>query len=542
MTSEPNRGSAGRISATCPEGASTLEARFRQLVEFAPDAIFLHYFDGELTYGEAGDRVSVLADWLRTHGVSRGDRVVLLLQNVPDFPLAVLASWRIGAVVVPINPMYQERELAGMFDDCTPAAIICHDYDYRRIAAEAGRRESAPVIILSGPRDYQTRDDERVLPPVAAMPDGVARVASLPRVEIGSSPVDAARPEDIGLLLYTSGTTGRPKGAMHRHDALLVNASLPFGLCGFTKPPVVYAMAPLFHITGFSVHLGVALSSGGSLSLNYRFQPAVVLEMLERSRPAFTVGSITAFMALMNHRDTRPDHFSSFEMIWSGGAPVPPPVAADFASRFGKALHIAYGMTETGGASHATPPDANGRIDPESGSAAVGMPVPGMLQRIVNDKGETLPVGETGELWVKAPQLMSGYWRRPQENAATLIDGWLRTGDIGKIDEAGWLYLIDRKKDMIIASGFKVWPREVEDVLYDHPAVREAAVVGIPDSYRGETVKAVVALKSDSRIDAAGLEAHCRANLAPYKVPRLYEFLDDLPKTLTGKIIRAAVR
>lgn len=534
MTSLPTRRSG--------DGISTLEARFRELAEVASDATFLHYFDGTLTYGEVDDRVSALADWLRTHGVLRGDRVVLLLQNVPDFPIAVLASWRIGAAVVPINPMYQERELAGMFADCAPAAIVCHDYDHGRIAAEAARMDRAPAIILSGPRDYQKGDDERVLPPAAATPDGVARIALLPRVATGATLADIPLPEDLGLLLYTSGTTGRPKGAMHRHDALLLNARLPVRWCGFAKPPVVYAMAPLFHITGFSVHLGVALSSGGSLSLNYRFQPDVVLEMLARSRPAFTVGSITAFMALMNHRETRPDHFASFEMIWSGGAPVPPPVAADFASRFGKALHIAYGMTETGGASHATPPNASGRVDPESGSAAVGMPVPGTLQRIVNDEGEILSVGETGELWVKAPQLMSGYWQRPEENTATLVDGWLRTGDIGKIDEAGWLYLVDRKKDMIIASGFKVWPREVEDVLYDHPAVREAAVVGVPDDYRGETVKAVVALKSDCRTDAAGLEAHCRANLAPYKVPRLYEFLDDLPKTLTGKIIRAAVR
>lgn len=533
MTSLPRLGA---------DGDSTLEARFRELVGSAPGAAFVHYFDGVLTYGEAEDRVSALASWLRTHGVARGDRVVLLLQNVPDFPIAVLASWRIGAVVVPINPMYQERELAGMFEDCAPAAIVCHDYDHGRIAAEAARMDRPCAIILSGPRDYQTRDDERVLPPAAATPDDVARIALLPGGETGGASVDTPLPEDLGLLLYTSGTTGLPKGAMHRHDALLLNARLPARWCGFAKPPVVYAMAPLFHITGFSVHLGVALSSGGSLGLNYRFQPAVVLEMFERSRPTFTVGSITAFMALMNHRDTRPDHFSSFEMIWSGGAPVPPPVAAEFANRFGKALHIAYGMTETGGASHATPPNASGRIDPESGSAAVGMPVPATLQRIVNDEGETLPVGETGELWVKAPQLMSGYWQRPEENAATFVDGWLRTGDIGKIDDAGWLYLVDRKKDMIIASGFKVWPREVEDVLYDHPAVREVAVVGVPDSYRGETVKAVVALKSDARADAAGLEAHCRANLAPYKVPRLYEFLDDLPKTLTGKIIRAAVR
>jgi len=524
------------------DGISTLEARFRQIVATTPEVTFLHYLDGALTYGEVEDRVSALVDWLRTHAVTRGDRVILLLQNVPDFVIAALASWRIGAIIVPINPMYQERELTGMFDDCAPAVIVCHDSDHSRIKAVAACLARRPTIIVSGSRDYQSGDDGRVLPPVAVAAEGVARIAVLPDVEADDTFVDSALPTDIGLLLYTSGTTGRPKGAMHRHDALLVNARLPLRWCSFSQPQTVYAMAPLFHITGFSLHFGTALAAGGSLCLAYRFQPDVVLDMFERTRPTFTVGSITAFMALMNHPDTRAEHFASFEVIWSGGAPVPPSVAAEFAHRFGKELHVAYGMTETGGATHATPPNRSGRIDPVSGSIAVGLPAPDTQQRIVSDEGKMLSAGETGELWVKAPQLMSGYWRRPEENAVTLVDGWLRTGDIGKIDGDGWLYLVDRKKDMIIASGFKVWPREVEDVLYEHPAVREAAVIGIPDSYRGETVKAVVALKADTSVDAAELEAHCRAGLSPYKVPRHYEFLDDLPKTLTGKIIRAAVR
>ena len=528
-------------ATTSADGASTLEARFRQIADATPEAAFLHYLDGTLTYGAVDGRVSALSDWLRTHGVSRGDRVILLLQNVPDFAIAVLASWRIGAIVVPINPMYQDRELAGMFEDCEPAAIVCHDGEHGRIAAVAAGLARRPAIILSGARDYQSEGDERVLPSAATVANGIARIALLPAVEADRPPGDSALPTDLGLLLYTSGTTGRPKGAMHRHDALLVNAILPLRWHRFSYPPTVYAMAPLFHITGFSLHFGTALAAGGSLCLTYRFQPDVVLDMLARTRPTFTVGSITAFMALMNHPDTRADHFGSFEMIWSGGAPVPPAVAAEFARRFGKTLHVAYGMTETGGATHATPPGRGGQIDPASGSISVGIPAPDTFQRIVGDEGE-VPAGETGELWVKAPQLMTGYWRRPEENAATLVDGWLRTGDIGKVDADGWLYLVDRKKDMIIASGFKVWPREVEDVLYDHPAVREAAVVGIPDSYRGETVKAVVSLKPGVTVGAAVLEAHCRANLASYKVPRFFEFLDDLPKTLTGKIIRAAVR
>lgn len=306
--------------------------------------------------------------------------------------------------------------------------------------------------------------------------------------------------------------------------------------------PVYYALAPLFHITGMVCELGACLNSAGTLVLTYRFETGVVLEAFAEHRPHYTVGPSTAFMALAAHPDVTPDHFSSFVNISSGGAPVPPALVEKFRAGFGPYIRNGYGLTECTAPCASVPPQLEAPVDPVSGTLAVGLPGPQTVVRIVDDQGAEVPFGEQGEILVRGPQVVPGYWRRPEATAETFPDGELRTGDIGFMDERGWLYVVDRKKDMINASGFKVWPREVEDVLYTHPAVREAAVVGVPDGYRGETVKAYISLRPGADTDPDELAVYCKERLAAYKYPRQVEILPDLPKTASGKILRRELR
>lgn len=276
--------------------------------------------------------------------------------------------------------------------------------------------------------------------------------------------------------------------------------------------------------------------------MNYRFEPSLMLEMIRLHRPTFAIGAITGFNALSALPDVEPEDMASFTRVYSGGAPIPPALLEQVEHKLGVKIHSCYGMTEVAAPTHLTPFNAQIPVDPASGALSVGVLQPGTLARIVDDEGHDLPAGQAGELLVKGPQVMVGYWRKPEETASTLQDGWMHTGDVAFVDDRGWFYLVDRKKDVIIASGFKVWPREVEDVIYAFEGVREAAVIGVPDEYRGETVKAFISAKAGATIDLDQLIAYCRAHLAAYKVPREVELLDELPKTVTGKIQRLGVR
>jgi long-chain acyl-CoA synthetase len=329
---------------------------------------------------------------------------------------------------------------------------------------------------------------------------------------------------------------------MMRHASLAFSAELTARWAGLGRASRTLAIAPFFHITGFVCHLLTALSARATLIAYYRFDPALVLDVIRRSRPTFTVGAITAFNALMSAPGAAAEDFASFERICSGGAPIPPALAADFEARLGRRLYPAYGMTEVSGATHFAPFGRPAPIDPGSGTLSIGIPGSSIEAIIADENDNELPVGEVGELLVRSPQLMMGYWRKPEESAAALRNGWMHTGDVGLRDAAGWFYLVDRKKDMIIASGFKVWPREVEDVLYMHPVVREAAVIGVADAYRGETVKAYISLKAGARYDEGDLLGHCREHLAAYKIPKMIEVLPELPKSMAGKIQRVVLK
>ncbi|MEU6574570.1 AMP-binding protein [Streptomyces sp. NPDC046805] len=515
----------------------------RRAAAEAPDRTFLAYFDARLSYREVDELSDSVAAHLAARGLERGDRVAVLLQNSPHFVLAVLGAWKAGATVVPVNPMYKSAEAAHVLRDGEVAALICSDRAWESYLRKTAADSPVRIVLTACELDFQTRDDARVLGferlPQAPDADDLVAVAR----QGGTAPEGRdAGPTDIALISYTSGTSGTPKGATNTHGNIMYIAERQRTGMELPEAPVYYGLAPLFHITGMVVQFAACLNSVGTLLLTYRFETGVVLDAFAEHRPHFTVGPSTAFMALAAHPDVSPEHFSSFVNISSGGAPVPPALVEKFRAGFGPYLHNGYGLTECTGPCTSTPSGLEAPVDPASGTLAVGLPGADTVIRILDDRGEELPVGEQGEIVVRGPQVVPGYWRRPEATAETFPDGELRTGDIGFMDAQGWVYVVDRKKDMINASGFKVWPREVEDVLYTHPAVREAAVVGVPDGYRGETVKAYISLRPGAETDPGALAAYCKERLAAYKYPRQVEILPDLPKTASGKILRRELR
>jgi long-chain acyl-CoA synthetase len=303
----------------------------------------------------------------------------------------------------------------------------------------------------------------------------------------------------------------------------------------------ILALAPMFHVSGL-MHMAFAWNLGQSVVLSYRFQPAVVLEVMAERRPSFTVTAITAFIALLNTPGLARSQFESFQVILSGGAPVPPSVVDAFERATGRYIHNGYGLTETSAGVVAVPFEVRAPTDEASGTLSIGVPKYGVDLWIAGENNERLGFGEIGEIVVSGAAVSTGYWNKPVETAEAMRADGFRTGDVGFMDESGWVYLVDRKKDMISAAGFKVWPREVEDVLYAHPAVREAGVTGVPDAYRGETVRAIVSLKAGEEIAAEDLISWCRDRMSPYKVPHEVLIIDDLPKTASGKVLRRDLR
>ncbi|SCK52612.1 AMP-binding protein [Streptomyces sp. WMMB 322] len=521
----------------------TMLHAFRDAVRTVPGRTALAYFDGRLTYREADTLSDGIAAHLAARGFERGDRLALMLQNSPHFVLALLGAWKAGAVVVPVNPMYKAGEVAHVLHDAEVTALVCDERAWEPYLRATAAGSPVRIALTACELDLQSRDDPRVLDFARAAPaEDADDLLTVARAGGAAPPGREPAGSDIALISYTSGTSGAPKGAMNTHANIAYNAErqhtglqLPDGAC-------IFVLAPLFHITGMVCELSACLAGRGTLALTHRFEPGVVLDAFLEHRPAFTVGPSTAYMALAAQPQATREHFSSFRVLSSGGAPLPPALVTRLGAAFGTYLRNGYGLTECTAPCASVPPGREAPVDPASGTLAVGVPGPDTVVRIVDDEGRPVPLGEQGEITVRGPQVVPGYWRRPQESAAAIPDGELRTGDIGFMDADGWLYVVDRKKDMINASGFKVWPREVEDVLHSHPAVREAAVVGVSDPYRGESVKAYVSLRPGNPAGPEELIGHCRERLAAYKYPRQVEILADLPKTTSGKILRRELR
>ena len=529
-----------RISPAAGAAPTLLES-LRHWTGATGAAPALLYFDRTLSWDELDRLSDRLAGALQADGFRPGDRLAAMLQNMPQFVIAMVAAWKAGGALVTVNPMNQARELEAILRDSRPHSLIVLE-SLRGLAdpvcAKLG--EAAPHLIGVADAAMQTRHDPRLFAkPAAYAEDDLARQIAR---GVPVHPV-AVKPGEAALLVYTSGTTGLPKAAVLSHANIACNAREIAGWYGLDSAPgPILGIAPLFHVTGLIGHVALALACGAPVVLCWRFDPSLVRDTVREHRPVFTIGAITAYVALMNLPDIGRADFTSFRAMVSGGAPVPPALVEQFRALSGHYIHNGYGLTETSAGVIAVPFGQEAPVDPDSGTLAVGVPTGTTRVWIADDDGNPLPIGEPGEIVIQGHTVAQGYWQRPDDTAAAMRQDGFRTGDIGFVDAQGWIYLVDRKKDMINASGYKVWPREVEDVLYTHPAVREAAVVGVADAYRGESVRAVLSLRVGQAIDPDAMRAWCRERMAAYKVPREVLVMDDLPKTSTGKILRRALR
>jgi long-chain acyl-CoA synthetase len=510
----------------------------------------IYYFGGSITYGEVDQWSDRFAAALRDLGLKEGERVVLYMQNIPQFVIAQYGVWKAGGIVVPLNPMYKERELEYYFRDSGAKVLIALSSAYETGARNLVKQMDLKAVITTSGLEYLPaneplpkilRDETRI-----RFPETLDFLGLIQKYE--GAPFEPVKlsSRQAAYLTYTSGTTGPPKGAMNTHANIAFNAKFYTTFLKLGRQDVILTVAPLYHVTGQVANLASAAYAAIPLILFFRFDPEAALELIERWKATMTLGAITVFISLMNHPDIKMKNFSSMTKIFTGGAPVPVAVVESFENEVGQYIHNAYGLTETNSPSHFTPLGSRAPIDPETGALSIGIPVCNCVSKIMDlETGEQeLPPGEIGEIVVKGPMVVPGYWHKPEETAHAIRNGWLYTGDVGKTDENGWFYLIDRKKDLINVSGFKVWPRDVEDVLYQHAAVKETAVIGVPDPYRGETVKAFVALKDDyqGRITPEELIEFCRARMAAYKYPRIVEIVPEIPKTTTGKFLRRKLR
>lgn len=522
---------------------TTLVDAWRERVGSNPGRTAIAYFDTALSALEVDQMSDALGAALQDRGVGAGDRVGIHLQNIPQYALAMLALWKIGAAAVVLNPMYFGRELRLPVEDSGAVGIIATDTDVPAIRDSVAGTDTAWILSTSE-RDMQTRNDPRAHPsdePIEVSEDG--DLLALVREFSGRSPESVtATPGDLALLTYTSGTTGPPKGAMNSHANVVAVARSFADFVGVVPGDVVLAIAPLFHITGAVINATLALLADTTLVFAGRFRPGVVLDAFREHGVTYTIGSITAYNALMRLDEAGPEHFAAVKTLYSGGAPIPPSTVHRFQERFGHYIHNGYGMTETTSGVVAVPPGLRAPVDETSGTLSIGVPLPGIDASVVGADDRPVAAGEQGELVLSGPQIVSGYWRNDAATAGAMPGGKLHTGDVAVIDEAGWVYLVDRLKDQINTSGYKVWPREVEDALYEHDAVFEAAVVGLPDEYRGEKVVAFVSLKAGLTATQDELVAFAATRLAAYKRPSEVHVVGELPKTQTGKIRRRELR
>jgi long-chain acyl-CoA synthetase len=522
---------------------------FRAALERDPECEIVRYFDGTLTLAELDRLSDRFAVALADRGFERGHRLATYLQNIPQVLIAVIGTWKAGGIVVSINPMSRTRELTTLLTDCEATALLAEEDLFGQVAAEVVPTiPSLRIAWTTSPLEYQTRHDERLFKGVERTHHEGTEDLTEVLEAVGDrhpEPVELDG-DDVAFLGYTSGTTGPPKGAMNTHRNIVFNAQTYRDWIQLGREDSIFGVAPLFHITGVVGHMAIALLLPAPLVLAYRFEPGVVVDAIREHRPTFSIGSITVFIAMMNAPNADRDALSSMVKIYSGGAPIPPTTVKAFQEQFGHYIHNFYGLTETNSPSHGVPLGGDAPVDQESGALSVGVPIFSTVVRIMRDDGSDTDVGEVGEIVTRGPQVVPGYWNKPEEtqNALRAPDGSveLKTGDVGYMDAQGWFYVVDRKKDQINAGGYKVWPREVEDVLYEHPAVREAAVVGVPDEYRGETVKAFVSVRPGQSVEPDELIAFCKQRMSAYKYPRQVELLDEIPKTVTGKLLRRALR
>jgi len=477
-----------------------------------PDAIAVKLDDAAFNYGLLDEASARVAAMLKSKGVGVGDRVGIMLPNVPYFPAVYYGVLRVGGVVVPMNVLLKAREV-GFYVSDPGVSLLWAWHDFLD-AAQKGAGDAGDVEVIS----VKPGEIEGEI------------FAYDPDEEI----VDRGG-DDTAVILYTSGTTGKPKGAELTHDNLRKNVSAAVGLFGLGEGDVIFGGLPLFHSFGQTCTMNAAICSGAAVTLLPRFDPAKALEILERDECTIFEGVPTMYGALLHHADRDKHDYSKLRLCASGGASMPVEVMRGFEEAFGCKILEGYGLSET------SPIASFNHPDRERKPGSIGTPLDGVEMKVVDDDGNEVPEGEIGEILIKGHNVMKGYWKQPEATAESIKDGWFATGDMAKVDEDGYFFIVDRKKELIIRGGYNVYPREIEEILYEHPAVREAAVVGVPHDELGEEVGAAVALKDGESVDADELKAYMKENVAAYKYPRQIWFVDELPKGPTGKILKREI-
>ena len=525
---------------------SRLIDRFAAWSRQSPDAPFLKHFDVTLSYSAADELSQRLASGLVESGVEPGDCVAVMLQNQPEFVLAVLAIWQAGAVVVPINVMLKADEVRHIFDDSGATAAFCLATLTGEVVLPASERAKVRRVVEVSDALLGPTGERRRSAPATGRRTGAGGVRTVDITELANhepmsqSARDAvAAVSDLAALTYTSGTTGLAKGVMNTHENTVFGADSYRQFARLTPDDVVMGGSPLFSITGLVANIGTAIVSGGSLVLAGRFEPIRVLTEIVRNRCTFTVMPITAYGSLLRLDGLSELDLSSLTKAYGGGATVGAARVTDFKEATNVYIHNSYGLTEAAGATHVVPLDAEAPIDEQVRCVSAGFPLAGTRSRIVDlATGEEVEPGGVGEVQVSGPHVMRGYWQNQAATDRAFVDGYLRTSDLGRVDAEGWYYVVGRAKDVINTSGWKVWPHEVEETIASHPAVREVAVVGVPDVYREEAVRAYVVLTDQGVASEADLIAYCRERLAVYKCPRSVVVIDELPKTPAGKVLK----
>lgn len=502
-----------------------------------PDKVALSYEGVDITFKQFNNLVNRFARALISIGILRGQKVAILMPNIPQTPIACQGILRIGAITVMNNPLYTLTELEAQLKDVGISVLITTD-DYFDKALKLRNRLNIQTIIVSHINDdvlAQKKIEKQghdFGPDTYHFMDLICKSSSEPMS-------NNAVWEDIATILFTGGTTGISKGVMLTHSNLSSNvqqysAWLYDTVDGEETWPIMY---PMFHSAGYTM-FNKSIHTGWRTVLVSQPTPDILIKLIKDNRPTLFPGVATIFVGLLNTEAFHRLDLSSIKAFLTGGGPLSIETLRELKALRDVPMINVYGMTETSPVATAIP--WNGAEKP----ASVGIPYPNTDLKIVDwvDSEKQLPVGESGEIMIKGPQVMKGYLNRPEETAKVMVDGWIHTGDIGFIDDDGYLTIVDRKKDVIVSSGFNVYPKEIDELLFAHPKILEACTIGVPDDYRGETVKSYIVLKENQTIEEEELTQYCRESLAPYKVPKLYEFIDALPKSAIGKILRKDLR
>ena len=514
-----------------------------------PDKMALLFQGYQITYRQLNDMVNRFAACLHSFGVSKGDSVAVLLPNVIPCVVACYAILKIGGITVMNNPLYSDRELEHQFNDSDSKLLVTLDLLGNRMI-DLRPRTKVKQIIYTSIGDYLPFPKNLLFPLVAKKKKLAADVKSAENVYKWKDVLAKSSPtppdvelsfDDVAMYQYTGGTTGVSKGTILTHGNLSKNVQQAGAWFPTFKKgeEAMLGALPFFHVFGLTCAMNFAISMGWGHILIPKPQPEALLETIRKFKPTFAPLVPAMYIGMLNHPDIDKVDMTSIKGCFSASAPLPLEVISDFENKTGAVIVEGYGLTETSPVTHVNP-----FADGKRKVGSIGVPISDTECRIVDleDGNTDVPVGETGELLIKGPQVMKGYWNNPEETAKTLTDGWLYTGDIAKMDEGGYFYIVDRKKDMIISSGCNVYPRDIEEVLYENPKVQEACAIGIPHPTRGEAIKVFVALKEGETGTQEELIEYCTDKLAKYKLPTEIEFRDELPKTNVGKILKKDLR